>query len=111
MPPIPLLHGAAKLLTRGVSDPETLSYFSGLIGTGEFGQRSTSTSRDGRSRSSRTEGETWRELAPGHLLRGGRRAEAVLVYGSLPAARLALRPWYRDRALRMAQPAQDKTRS
>jgi type IV secretory pathway TraG/TraD family ATPase VirD4 len=86
----------ATLLGQGVSDVETLDYFSRLIESGEFEQRSTSTQSGERGRRSTTEGDTYRELAPAHLLRQGKDAEALLVYGSLPPTTMALRPWYRE---------------
>ncbi len=85
----------AKLLGRGISDVETLNYFTQLLGSGEFEQRSVNTQRGERGHRSQTEGDTYRELAPAHLLRQSQPASALLVYGSLPPTRIALRPWYR----------------
>jgi len=90
----------AKLVGRGVSDIETLDYFSRLIGAGEFEQRSVSTQRGERAHRSRTEGDTYRELAPAHVLRQSAEAGALLVYGSLPPTTIELRPWFEDGALR-----------
>lgn len=84
----------------GISDRETLSYLSGLIGSGEFEQRSVSTSKGERGRRSFTEGDTYRDLAPGHLLREQEMATAILVYGNLRPAMIDLRPWFEDPALR-----------
>lgn len=84
----------AKLAGRGISDIETLNYFTHLIGSGEFEQRSVSTSGGAHGRHSRTEGDTYRELAPSHVLRQSEEARALMVYGSLPATTVALRPWY-----------------
>jgi type IV secretion system protein VirD4 len=86
----------AKLVGRGVSDVETLDYFSRLIGAGEFEQRSVSTQRGERAHRSQTEGDTYRELAPAHLLRQSAEASALLVYGSLPPTPIMLRPWYAE---------------
>jgi type IV secretion system protein VirD4 len=87
----------AKLAGRGISDIETLDYFTHLIGSGEFEQRSVSTSGGGQGRRSQTEGDTYRELAPAHVLRQSKAASALMVYGSLPPTTVDLRPWYRDR--------------
>jgi type IV secretion system protein VirD4 len=88
-------HGA-KLAGRGIADIETLNYFTRIIGSGEFEQRSVSTSSGERGRRSQTEGDTYRELAPAHVLRESRAASALLICGSLPPATIDLRPWYRD---------------
>lgn len=86
----------AKLVGRGISDIETLNYFTQLIGSGEFEQRSTSTSRGDHTRHSDTVGDTNRELAPAHLLRQTREASVLMIYGSLPPATIDLRPWYTE---------------
>jgi type IV secretion system protein VirD4 len=90
----------ATMLGQGVSDVETLDYFSRLIGSGEFEQRSTSTQSGERGRRSTTEGDTYRELAPAHLLRQGKEAEALLVYGSLPPTTVSMRPWFEEPTLK-----------
>jgi type IV secretion system protein VirD4 len=95
-------HGA-KVVGNGISDVETLTYLSRLIGVGEFGQRSISTSRGERGRRSQTEGDTYRELAPGHLVRQRRAGSAILVYRNLPAAMIELRPWFEEEGLRRLQ--------
>ncbi|MFN8215153.1 MAG: type IV secretory system conjugative DNA transfer family protein [Solirubrobacterales bacterium] len=93
----------AKLLCREISDVETLRHFTQLIGSGEFAQRSVNTQKGERGHRSQTEGDTYRELAPAHLLRQSKAATAFLVYGSLSPTIVTLRPWYRDRALRELQ--------
>ncbi|HET9072095.1 MAG TPA: type IV secretory system conjugative DNA transfer family protein [Acidimicrobiales bacterium] len=89
----------AKLVLSGVADLATLDLLSGLAGEQAVREESLTTDlRDGR----RTRASTvaYRRLAPPDELRRIRPGEGVLVYGHLPAARLALRPWYQDRALR-----------
>ncbi|MGH9123061.1 MAG: type IV secretory system conjugative DNA transfer family protein [Acidimicrobiales bacterium] len=89
----------AKVVLSGVGDLTTLELISGLAG--EVAQREesvTSDLRDGRR--TRTTGVAHRRLAPAAGLRGIRPGEGLLLYGHLPAARLALRPWYSDRELR-----------
>jgi type IV secretion system protein VirD4 len=98
----------AKLAGRGISDVETLNYFTHLIGSGEFEQRSISTSRGGQDRRSQTEGDTYRELAPAHVLRQSKEASALMVYGSLPPSTIDLRRWYGDRRLQQEGGAQSR---
>ncbi len=88
----------AKLFLSGISDPETLEYASRLIGDEEVLTRSTTTG--GRSGPSTTRAHSARRLAPPDALRRVPPGRAVLVYGDLPPARLALRPWYADPGLR-----------
>jgi hypothetical protein len=42
---------------------------------------------------------TYRSLTPANSLREAERGGALLLYGSLPPAKIAFRPWYADRAL------------
>ena len=51
-------------------------------------------------RHSTTESVAYRNLAPANVLREMRPGKGVLVYGHLPPARIALRPWFKDRRLR-----------
>lgn len=89
----------AKLLLSGVSDLGTLDLVSGLAGEAVVREETvTADLRDGRR--TRTTASTFRRLAPVDLLRAVVPGEGVLVYGHLPPARLALRPWYRDKGLR-----------
>jgi hypothetical protein len=59
--------------------------------------------------SSRTRGTRTRRLAPADAVRGVPPAEAILVYGHLPPARLCLRPWYRERGLRRLAAGEEAT--
>jgi type IV secretion system protein VirD4 len=86
------------VLGSGISDPDTLSYASRLLGAGEFEQRSRSTGEKGRR--SETEGDTYRDLAPANVVRERDPGTGLLVYGHLPPAKIKLRPWYEDRELR-----------
>ncbi|HEX8958380.1 MAG TPA: type IV secretory system conjugative DNA transfer family protein [Solirubrobacterales bacterium] len=90
----------AKLFGTAISDAETLTYVSRLLGAGEFEQRSSSTSSGERGHHSETQGDTYRELAPSHVVREREPGTALLVHGHLPPARIRLRPWYGDRSLR-----------
>lgn len=84
----------AKLVGRGIADKATTDYFSDLVGAGEFEQRSVSTQKGDHAHRSQTEGDTYRELAPAHVLRQSVEAGALLVYGGLPPTTIGLRPWY-----------------
>jgi type IV secretion system protein VirD4 len=85
-------------LGSGISDPDTLSYASRVLGASEFEQRSRGTGEKGRR--SETEGDTYRDLAPANVVRERDPGTGLLVYGHLPPAKIKLRPWYEDRELR-----------
>ena len=87
----------AKIVCSGIADPVTLQHVSGLLGEEERSEHSWTVGDDGRR--SRTEAVTVKALAPPGWLRQLPPGQAVLVYGSLPPARLSLRPFFRDRAL------------
>jgi type IV secretion system protein VirD4 len=82
----------AKIAVGGIADLDTTEYFSRLAGTASFVHRSTSSSRGGGAQST-TVGDTFRELAPPHLLRELTFGTAMLAYGTRPAAQITLRPW------------------
>lgn len=88
----------AKLFGSGISCEKTLGYLTRLLGDETIEQRSVT--RGERGRKSTTAATTHRPLGPADRLRQVDADTAVLVYGNLPPARLALRPWYRDRHLR-----------
>ena len=44
----------------------------------------------------------YRALAPAHTLREMKPGHGVLVYGHLPPAKIAMRPWFKDPRLRRA---------
>lgn len=87
----------AKILLSGISDTQTLEYASRILGDEEVLQ--SSVTRGAQGNRSTTESTALRSLAPAHVLRGIRPGEGVLVYGHLPAARLRLRPWFKERGL------------
>ncbi len=82
----------AKLFLPGIADPDTLEYASRLIGDEEAAHPSVT--RDPTGRRSTTSTTSPRRLLPPESLRCLRRGRAVLVYGTLPPARLELRPWW-----------------
>ena len=85
------------MLLPGVADLETLRYFSGLAGE-EEARELTKTS--GAGGSSRSTGRRRRPLAAAEALRQLPDGSALLLYGRLPPAQIALRMWFADRRLR-----------
>jgi type IV secretion system protein VirD4 len=82
----------AKLFLPGIADPDTLDYASRLVGDEEASQPSVT--RDAKGGRSTTSSPGSRRLLPPEELRCLRRGQAVLVYGTLPPARIELRPWW-----------------
>ena len=82
----------AKLFLPGIADPDTLEYASRLIGDEEVSHPSVTRDPAGRRSTTSTTGS--RRLLPPEELRCLPRGRAVLVYGTLPPARLQLRPWW-----------------
>lgn len=104
----------AKVVLTGVGDLDTLDYVSRLAGDEEVEHTSVTTDRAGRR--STTAAVRSRRLVAPESLRQLRRGEGVLLYGNLPAVRVKLRPWFKDRGLRRrarrtqtAQPAEGDT--
>lgn len=92
----------AKLFGTGISDPETLGYLQKITGHAHYTQHSKT---ENETQGSQTESDTYRDLTPAPLIREQPEGRAILIYGSLPPARIALRPWYRDRKLKeLAKP-------
>jgi type IV secretion system protein VirD4 len=92
--PTVLNNHRAKLFLPGIADPDTLEYASRLIGDEEV--TLPSVTRDPKGGRSTTQSRGPRRLLPPEDLRCLRRGDAVLVYGTLPPARLRLRPWWED---------------
>ena len=89
--PTVLNNHRAKLFLPGIADPDTLEYASQLIGDEECEQPSVTWDRRGGHATTST--CTPRRLLPPAELRCLPKGQAVLVYGTLPPARLRLRPW------------------
>ncbi len=102
-----LANHRAKLFLSGISDARTLDYLGRALGDEEVGYESHTRGEHGSA--SRTRGTRQTRLAPADAVRGIPPGEAILVYGHLPPARLSLRPWYRDRALRRAATTAEST--
>jgi type IV secretion system protein VirD4 len=88
----------AKVILSGIADPRTLHYVAGLLGDEEVRQVASTKGAEGRR--STTESVAYRTIAPAHILREMRPGQGVLVYGHLPPARIAMRPWFKDPQLR-----------
>ena len=88
----------AKVILSGVADAHTIDYVGRLLGDEEVRQISSTSGAEGRR--STTQSVAYRSLAPANVLREMRPGHGLLVYGHLPPARLALRPWFKDRELR-----------
>ena len=93
--PTVLNNHRAKLFLPGIADPDTLEYASRLIGDEEA--TLPSVTRDAKGGRSTTQSRGPRRLLPPEDLRCLGRGDAVLVYGTLPPARLRLRPWWAER--------------
>ena len=103
--PTVLNNHRAKLFLPGIADPDTLEYASRLIGDEEVSHPSVTRDPTGRRSTTSTTGP--RRLLPPEELRCLPRGRAVLVYGTLPPAKLQLRPWWSGRwgrGLRRARP-------
>jgi type IV secretion system protein VirD4 len=90
--PTVLNNHRAKLFLPGIADPDTLEYASRLIGDEEVALPSVT--RDPRGGRSTTSTTGPRRLLPPEELRCLALGRGVLVYGTLPPARLRLRPWW-----------------
>lgn len=88
--PTVLNNHRAKLFLPGIADPDTLEYASRLVGDETVTVPSVTSDPGGRR--STTSTTAARRLLPPEELRCLPRGRAVLVYGTLPPARLQLRP-------------------
>lgn len=98
-----LANHRAKLFLSGISDVQTLDYLRRALGDAEKREERITVS-DGRAASRTTDVRT-RPLARPELVRAIAPGQALLIYGHLPPARLALRAWHADRRLRKVAPA------
>jgi type IV secretion system protein VirD4 len=90
--PTVLNNHRAKIFLPGIADPDTLDYASRLIGDEEIDLPSVTRDAAGGRSTTSTRGS--RRLLPPEELRCLGRGQAVLVYGTLPPARMRLRPWW-----------------
>jgi type IV secretion system protein VirD4 len=96
----------AKIFLPGIADPDTLEYASRLIGEEEV--TTPSVTRDAHGGRSTTSTSGPRRLLPPEELRCLRRGQAVVVYGTLPPARLHLRPWWAGASRRLVRPPRSR---
>ena len=104
----------AKIILSGITDAETLTVLSHLLGDETIRQLSTPTAL-ARAAKDRGEGDSAAARSAARA-RGASPAEAlgwispghgVLLYGHIPPAPITLRPWFRDRQLQaMVNPAE-----
>ncbi len=100
----------AKVFLPGIADPGTLDHASRLIGDQEVMVPTVGWDAEGRRTSSTS--PTRRPLFPPESVRRMPAGTGLLVYGSLPPARLALRSWWDDPSLTVrARTATDCARS
>jgi type IV secretion system protein VirD4 len=88
----------AKIALSGIADTVTLQYLGRVLGEEELTQSASTRGFTGDR--STTESTAYRSLAPVHELRQMRPGNGLLIYGSLPPARIALRPWFLEESLR-----------
>lgn len=84
----------AKVFLPGIADPTTLEFASQMAGTEE--RPTPSVTYGARGERTVTAAPSVRRLLPPDALRRMPRGTAVLLYGSLPPARIRLRPWFDD---------------
>lgn len=89
---------AAKLVLSGTACERTLRYAERLLGD-EATQETSYTLPSGGGRSEQRS-VRYRPMGRAEVVRGMPAGHGVLVYGRLPAAQIAMRPWFRDRRLR-----------
>jgi type IV secretion system protein VirD4 len=89
----------ARMLLPGVADLDTLRYFSDLVGEEEVRECSRTTGA-GAGGGTRTSSRRRRPLLAAEALRQLPDRHALLLYGRLPPAEIALRMWFTDRRLR-----------
>lgn len=87
----------AKLFLPGIADPATLDFASQLAGTEE--RPTPSVTYGARGERTVTTAPALRRLLPPDALRRMPRGTAVLLYGSLPPARIRMCPWFEDPVL------------
>ena len=91
----------ARLFGSGIADRTTLEYLGAVLGEEQIDRVSTTRQRGllASSGGSKTESQEYRRLAAPNRVREAAQDTALLVYGRLSPAWIALRPWYRDKGL------------
>lgn len=93
-----LANHVARIFAGGIADEAGLNYLRTVAGEEEVD--SVSRSHGGSMGGQTSYGTTFRPLIDGPVARQTREFSALLVYGRLPPARIALRPWFLDNRLR-----------
>lgn len=88
----------AKVILGGIGDPKTLDWVSRL--SGEIERTERNWTADATGRRSVSEHTARQRAVPEDVLRRLPENEALLLYGSLPAAHIHLRPWWKERSLK-----------
>jgi type IV secretion system protein VirD4 len=94
----------ARLFCSGIGDRATLEYLSHTLGQEEINRISTHR-QSPLTTGSRTISSEFRTLAAPHRVRQADTNTALLIYGRLQPAWVALRPWYANRHLRQLRNA------
>lgn len=89
----------ARVFTGGMADEAGLAYVRDVAGDEEIDQ--VSHSSGGRMGGQTSYNTSFRPLADATRARVTRPDEALLLYGRTPPARIRLRPWWKDKHLRM----------
>ena len=89
----------ARLFCSGIGDRATLDYLRQTLGDEEIGRISTHR-QSALATGSRTYASEFRALAAPHRVRQADTNTALLIYGRLQPAWVALRPWYAHPELR-----------
>ena len=90
----------ARLFGSGIADHATLDYLGAVLGEEEIEKVSTHLQRLELDLGPRYSKDFKRLAAPDRV-RQAERDTALLVYGNVPRPWISLRPWYRDRGLRV----------
>jgi type IV secretion system protein VirD4 len=98
----------ARVFCSGIGDRATLDYLQHTLGDEEISRIST-TRENALATGSRTYSSDFRSLAAPHRVRQADANTALLVYGRLAPAWVALRPWYADPALSQLVSAEPPT--
>lgn len=97
----------ARIVLRGCGDEDTLRWASTMVG--DTSVEAVTRHHDANGRKSRQVSERTERLLGFDQARQMDGFDGLLLYGSLPPAKLQLRPWFKDRGLRrLAVPLDEK---
>lgn len=95
-----LNNSRAKLVLAGVTDPETIRYFTDITGETSDAAVSVAHAAEGGGAQTKTVSSQRRNLLTPAVIREQRTGEGILVYGHLRPMRIKLRMYFKDRALK-----------